>query len=87
MICFTLFHARIPAPIPRELFSSGLCSPVGGEFAEVDGEKYIVAKSPTYVNWIQTVPGKGWFAALRFYGPGILNGTWIFPDAMVIEQR
>ena len=25
---------------------------VGGEFAEVDGEKYIVAKSPTYVNWL-----------------------------------
>jgi len=20
-------------------------------------------------NWIQTVPGKGWFAMLRFYGP------------------
>jgi hypothetical protein len=20
-------------------------------------------------NWIQTVPGKGWFAALRLYGP------------------
>ena len=25
---------------------------VGGEFAEVDGEEYIVAKSPTYVNWL-----------------------------------
>ena len=20
-------------------------------------------------NWIQTVPGKGWFACLRIYGP------------------
>jgi hypothetical protein len=25
---------------------------VGGEFAEVDGETYVVAKSPTYVNWL-----------------------------------
>ena len=25
---------------------------VGGEFADVDGETYVVAKSPTYVNWL-----------------------------------
>jgi hypothetical protein len=24
-------------------------------------------------NWVQTVPGKGWFAMLRLYGPG---ETW-----------
>lgn len=29
-------------------------------------------------NWIQTVPGKGWFAILRLYGPreGWFDGTW-----------
>ena len=31
-------------------YEGDLDPPVGGEFAEVDGEKYIVAKSPTYVN-------------------------------------
>jgi hypothetical protein len=33
-------------------YEGDLDPPVGGEFAEVDGEKYIVAKSPTYVNWL-----------------------------------
>ena len=29
-------------------------------------------------NWIQTVPGKGWFAILRMYGPleGWIEQTW-----------
>ncbi len=29
-------------------------------------------------NWIQTVPGKGWFAILRLYGPGEewFDQTW-----------
>jgi len=33
-------------------YEGDLDPPVGGEFAEVDGEQYIVAKSPTYVNWL-----------------------------------
>ena len=33
-------------------YEGDLDPPIGGEFAEVDGEKYIVAKSPTYVNWL-----------------------------------
>ena len=33
-------------------YEGDLEPPVGGEFAEVDGEEYIVAKSPTYVNWL-----------------------------------
>ena len=29
-------------------------------------------------NWIQTVPGKGWFVALRLYGPldAWFDQTW-----------
>ena len=32
---------------------------------------YFGPKAPTGKegNWIQTVPGKGWFAILRLYGP------------------
>jgi hypothetical protein len=30
----------------------GLDPAVGGEFADVGGERYVVAKSPTYVNWL-----------------------------------
>ncbi len=33
-------------------YDGDLDPPVGGEFAEVDGETYVVAKSPTYVNWL-----------------------------------
>jgi hypothetical protein len=31
---------------------------------------------------VQTVPGKGWFAYFRFYGPteAFFNKTWALPD-------
>ena len=33
-------------------------------------------------NWIQTVPGKGWFAYFRFYGPTepFFDKSWALPD-------
>ena len=33
-------------------------------------------------NWIQTVPGKGFYPMLRFYGPkeGVFDGTWKLSD-------
>ena len=33
-------------------------------------------------NWIQTVPGKGWYPMFRFYTPkeGLFDGTWMLPD-------
>lgn len=33
-------------------------------------------------NWVQTVPGKGWFAYFRFYGPTerFFDKTWSLPD-------
>ena len=33
-------------------------------------------------NWIQTVPGKGWFPIFRFYGPldPFFDKTWKLPD-------
>ena len=33
-------------------YEGDLNGPIGGEFADVDGETYIVVKSPTYVNWL-----------------------------------
>ena len=51
---------------------------VGGEFAEVDGEKYIVAKSTSYVNWLILrgflVDGKPDAASAMFR-----NGLKIYP--------
>ena len=33
-------------------------------------------------NWIQTLPGKGWFPYFRFYSPDtpFLDKTWVLPD-------
>ena len=39
-------------------------------------------------NWIQTVPGRGWFAALRLYGPtqDFFDRTWTPGDITRINQ-
>jgi hypothetical protein len=33
-------------------------------------------------NWIQTIPGKGWFSYFRFYGPTekFFDKSWALPD-------
>ena len=38
-------------------------------------------------NWIQTIPGKGWFMILRLYGPlePWFNKTWR-PDAIELVK-
>ena len=60
-----------------------------GLITNADGtvDLYFGPKAPKgkEANWVQTVPGKGWFAFFRLYGPleGFLEGTWTLPD---IEQ-
>ena len=38
-------------------------------------------------NWIQTVPGKGWFPIFRFYGPteAYFDKTWKLEDIVVVK--
>ena len=38
-------------------------------------------------NWIQTVPGKGFYPMLRFYTPkeGVFDGTWKLTDLEVMK--
>jgi hypothetical protein len=38
-------------------------------------------------NWVQTVPGKGWFAYFRFYGPteAFFDKTWALPDIEAVR--
>jgi hypothetical protein len=38
-------------------------------------------------NWIQTTPGKGWFAYFRFYGPteAYFAKTWQLNDITLIQ--
>jgi len=37
--------------------------------------------------WIQTIPGKGWFSYFRIYGPQApaLDGTWKLPDIELLN--
>ena len=39
-------------------------------------------------NWIQTVPGKGWFVVFRFYGPlkGYIERSWKLDDIVKVSD-
>ena len=38
-------------------------------------------------NWIQTLPGKGWFSYFRLYGPtqAYFDRSWVLPDLEKIQ--
>jgi hypothetical protein len=38
-------------------------------------------------NWIETVPGKGFYPMMRFYSPkaGLFDGTWKLPDVEIVK--
>jgi hypothetical protein len=38
-------------------------------------------------NWIETLPGKGFYPFFRFYGPkeGVFDGTWKMPDVELVK--
>jgi hypothetical protein len=40
-------------------------------------------------NWIQTAPGKGWFAYFRFYGPteAFFDKSWTLPDIEKVKPK
>jgi hypothetical protein len=63
--------------------AGSLSYPRAAAVANADGSTtlYIGPKLPAEVkdgNWIQTVPGKGWFSILRLYGPlePFFDKTW-----------
>jgi hypothetical protein len=38
-------------------------------------------------NWINTVPGKGWFPIFRFYGPlqSLFDKSWVLSDIEALK--
>jgi hypothetical protein len=38
-------------------------------------------------NWIETIPGKGFYPMMRFYSPkaGLFDGTWKLPDVELVK--
>ena len=62
---------RTPQLWPRA-GSQGYPSPAAEKDADGSTTVYFAPEQPEGVargNWIQTLPGRGWFALLRFYGP------------------
>ena len=45
---------------------------------------YVGPKAPAGKegNWVETVPGRGWFSYFRLYGPKKehFDGSWVLPD-------
>ena len=39
-------------------------------------------------NWIETLPGKGFYPMMRFYSPkaGLFDGTWKLPDVELMQE-
>ena len=74
-------HTRSMLQTPGTVFPS-LSSQSGEVKANEDGSVtvYFGPKAPEgkEKNWIQTVPGKGWFTVLRLYGPleSWFDQTW-----------
>ena len=62
--------------------SPSVSSPNKGLKTNADGsvDVYFGPRSPNGLenNWVQTIPGKGWFMILRLYGPlePWFNKTW-----------
>ena len=50
---------------------------------------YFGPKAPAGLesNWIETVPGKGFYPMFRFYSPtaGLFDGTWKLPDVELVK--
>ena len=54
-------------------------------------DRYFAPAAPAISesNWIQTVPGKGFYPMLRFYTPkeGVFDGTWKLPDVELVKRE
>ena len=81
----TLYDTAIRSMIPNPRNDSALSS-YDKLKANADGsiDLYFGPKPPAgeESNWIETVPGKGFYPMMRFYSPkeGLFDGTWKLPD-------
>jgi len=76
----------------RNMHGRPLVGSVHGAVANEDGsfDLYFGPEQPADVpedNWVQTMPGKGWFVYLRLYGPenSYFDQTWIPGDAEKLD--
>jgi hypothetical protein len=65
-------------------------SPAAEPAADGSTTVYFAPEQPdgvAYGNWIQTIPGRGWFVLLRFYGPlePFFDKTWRPGEIIMVE--
>ncbi len=57
--------------------------------ADASIDLYFAPKAPagSEANWIETVPGKGFYPMFRFYSPkaGLFDGSWKLPDVELVK--
>ena len=86
----TLYDTGIRSMIPNPRNDSALSS-YDKLKANADGsiDLYFGPKATagTESNWIETVPGKGFYPMMRFYSPkeGLFDGTWKLPDVELVR--
>jgi len=77
----------IETPLNRAAVRSHLDTPQANKDGSYDiyfGPSALKGKES---NWVQTIPGKGWFSAVRIYGPKkeVFDGSWRLSDIKEIK--
>ena len=72
----------IEAPLNRAAVRSHRDNPQGNADGSYDVHFGPEAPDAPESNWVQTIPGRGWFTAVRLYSPGeqVFDGTWRLGD-------
>ncbi|MBE9171566.1 DUF1254 domain-containing protein [Cyanobium sp. LEGE 06143] len=88
---FTVYDAQTRSMLQTDQAAPSLDSVQRNPVVNADGSIDVyfapVAPEGKEANWIQTIPGKSWFAALRMYGPlePWIEQTWKPGDVMLVE--
>jgi hypothetical protein len=89
----TVYDAETRCLIETDLNRAAVRSHLDRPQANVDGsyDIFFGPKAPEgkKVNWVQTIPGKGWFPMVRLYGPKkeAFDGTWKLGDIGEIKSN
>ncbi|MFK7869650.1 MAG: DUF1254 domain-containing protein [Roseobacter sp.] len=88
---FTVYDSQTRSMLQTDQRYPSVDSISGNPTVNADGsiDVYFAPEAPDGqdANWIQTIPGKSWFVALRMYGPlePWFDQTWIPSDVSLVE--
>ena len=87
----TIYDNQTRSQLQTSQLFPTVASPTKGIRKNVDGsyDIYFGPKAPKGFesNWLETIPGKGWFVALRMYGPqqAWIDKTWRPGEIELVE--